>query len=143
MGVASSSWFDRVLLSILHMSEPSCRPMFKPPSSGPPLAPLKGMHPPTGSRPRFGIRPPSHSGAPYPTAEASAPPPGMMDYDSIRHEIMITHHVDSVMLNIDMCINLLASADRSATMREPAPEAPGVCRWKRCSLWGRGVTYHV
>ena len=36
MGVVSNSWFVRVLLSSLHMLKPSCRPMFKPPSLGPP-----------------------------------------------------------------------------------------------------------
>ena len=36
MGVVSNSWFDYVLLSILYMFKPSFRPMFKPPSLGPP-----------------------------------------------------------------------------------------------------------
>ena len=36
MGVASNSWFDTCLLSTLYMFKPSCRPMFKPPSLGPP-----------------------------------------------------------------------------------------------------------
>ena len=36
MGVVSNNWFDRVLLSILCIFEPSCWPMFQPPSWGPP-----------------------------------------------------------------------------------------------------------
>ena len=36
IGVVSNNCVDRVLLSILYMSKPSCRPMFKPPSLGPP-----------------------------------------------------------------------------------------------------------
>ena len=35
-GVVSNSWLDCVLLSILHTFKPSGRPMFKPPSLGPP-----------------------------------------------------------------------------------------------------------
>ena len=35
MGVVSNSRFGRVLLLILYMLKPSCRPMFKPPSLGP------------------------------------------------------------------------------------------------------------
>ena len=41
MGVVSNKWLDRVLLSILCMFKPSRRPMFKPPSLGPPSGPLK------------------------------------------------------------------------------------------------------
>ena len=40
-GVASNKWFDRVLLSILYMFRTSRRPMFKPPSLGPPELPSK------------------------------------------------------------------------------------------------------
>ena len=36
MGVVRNNRFDRVLLSILYMLKPSCSPMFKPPSLGPP-----------------------------------------------------------------------------------------------------------
>ena len=36
MGIVSNNWFDRVLYSAPHMSGPSCWPMFKPPSLGPP-----------------------------------------------------------------------------------------------------------
>ena len=41
MGVVSNNWFDRVLLPILHMFKPSCRPMLKTPFLGTPLVPLK------------------------------------------------------------------------------------------------------
>ena len=41
MGVVSSNWFDRVLLSILCMFRSSCWPMFKPPVLGTPLVPLE------------------------------------------------------------------------------------------------------
>ena len=41
MGVVSNNWFDRVLCSIPYMFKPSCRPMFKPPSLGPPYFPLE------------------------------------------------------------------------------------------------------
>ena len=45
MGVVSSSRSDRVLLSIVYMFEPACRPMFKPPSlPGTSLVPLQHMH---------------------------------------------------------------------------------------------------
>ena len=36
MGVISDRWFDCVLPSFIYMLKPSCRPMFKPPSLGPP-----------------------------------------------------------------------------------------------------------
>ena len=36
MGVVLNNWFDHVFLSILYRFKPSCRPMFKPPSLGPP-----------------------------------------------------------------------------------------------------------
>ena len=41
MGVASDSYFERVLLSILYMFKPSRRPMREPPPLGTSLAPLK------------------------------------------------------------------------------------------------------
>ena len=44
MGVVSSNRFDCILLSILYMFKPSCRPMLKPPSLGPPEFPLKPGH---------------------------------------------------------------------------------------------------
>ena len=40
-GVVSNGWFDLALLPILYMVEPSCWPMLRPPSLGPPLVPLK------------------------------------------------------------------------------------------------------
>ena len=40
MGVVSSNWFDRVLLSVTYTLKPSCPPMFKPPSLGPPQSPV-------------------------------------------------------------------------------------------------------
>ena len=36
MGVVNNNWFDHIVLSILYMFKPSCRPMCKPPSLGPP-----------------------------------------------------------------------------------------------------------
>ena len=36
MGVVSNYWFDRVSPSIIYMLKPSCWPIFKPPSLGPP-----------------------------------------------------------------------------------------------------------
>ena len=36
MGVGSNNWFERALLSTLYMLKPSCWPMFKDPSLGPP-----------------------------------------------------------------------------------------------------------
>ena len=45
MGVASNSWFDRVVLSTLYMFKPSCRPILKPPSLGPPYFPLQAWDP--------------------------------------------------------------------------------------------------
>ena len=41
MGVVSSSWLDRASLPILCRFKSSRRPIFRPPSLGPPLAPLK------------------------------------------------------------------------------------------------------
>ena len=32
MGVISNNWFDGVVLPILYMLKPSCRPVFNPPS---------------------------------------------------------------------------------------------------------------
>ena len=40
MGVVSNNCFDRVLLSILHIFKPSCRPVFEPPILGTPSVPL-------------------------------------------------------------------------------------------------------
>ena len=45
MGVVRNSLFGRVLLSILYMFKPSCRPMFRPPSLGPPQFPLQNESP--------------------------------------------------------------------------------------------------
>ena len=43
MGVISNNWFDCALLSILYMFKPSCWPMLKPPSLGPPVVPLTSI----------------------------------------------------------------------------------------------------
>ena len=50
MGVVSNSCLDRVLLSILYIFKPSCSPMLKPPSLGPPLVHLRAEIRPLGLR---------------------------------------------------------------------------------------------
>ena len=58
MRVVSNHWFDRVLLPILYILRPWRWPMFRPPSLGPPLFPLKCMceFPGQGSRRSTSLR---------------------------------------------------------------------------------------
>ena len=55
MGVVSNHLLDSVLLSILYMFKPPCRPMFKPSSLGPPQLALKLCFDPCCRTGNFGL----------------------------------------------------------------------------------------
>ena len=66
MGVARNNRFDRALRSMLSMLKPSGRPMFKPPSLGPPWFPLKSERRSGGAAGGQAVDPTDGRGTPDP-----------------------------------------------------------------------------